>query len=187
MDSVEQSTRSHGLLSWCRLSCLRTSPKLIDHAFQNLFFTPCWSSPWKRSSQAPMQMSNMWEFMILLGAAVYGKVCHPMFFDLYSWVILTSDLWPLPFPSPAKHIKVCFRLQHFCWLSAGPRIDMITVKWVSSWPLHFISERLLNDSDKLVIWASAYVIFFISVVFRLNNLFFCHCIIGVFFAYQTFF
>lgn len=52
-----------------------------------LFFTPCWSSPWKRSSQAQMQMSNMFvrEFMIVL-------VCHPMFLDVYCSVILTSDL-----------------------------------------------------------------------------------------------
>jgi len=36
MDSVELSTRSHGLLPWWNgLCCPRTSPKLIDHAFQN--------------------------------------------------------------------------------------------------------------------------------------------------------
>lgn len=97
MDSMEQSTRSHGLLPWCTLCCLRTSPKLIDHGFQN-HYSPLLHTLLELSLETvkPGTDANVQhvcgEFMILLAAAVYGIVCHPVFLDVYSRVVLTSDL-----------------------------------------------------------------------------------------------
>lgn len=56
-------------------------------------------------------------------------------------------LWPLLLLSLAKHIKVCFRLQHISW----PWTDVIRIKWAkmsyvyfSCWPIHLISTHLPN-------------------------------------------
>lgn len=81
------------------------------------FFTPCWSSPWKRSSQALMQMSNMfvgnsWFDLLLQFTALCVTPCFLMC-TLESFWPLTFDI-PLPSQAYQGLLQATAFLLTFC-------------------------------------------------------------------------